>query len=39
MSLKKIIINKTMAAFAVIFTAFASTSAFAQEELPLRLNL
>jgi cytochrome c oxidase subunit 2 len=31
MSLKKIIINKTMAALAVIFTAFASTSAFAQE--------
>lgn len=32
MSLKKLIINKTMAALAVIFTAFASTSALAQEE-------
>jgi cytochrome c oxidase subunit 2 len=31
MSLKKLIINKTMAAFVVIFTAFAGTSAFAQE--------
>jgi cytochrome c oxidase subunit 2 len=31
MSLKKLIINKTMAALAVIFTAFASTNALAQE--------
>jgi cytochrome c oxidase subunit 2 len=31
MSLKKLISNKTMAALAVIITAFASTSAFAQE--------
>jgi len=31
MSLKKLIINKTMAALAVFFTAFASTSAFAQD--------
>lgn len=31
MSLKKLINNKTMAALAVLFTAFASTSAFAQE--------
>jgi cytochrome c oxidase subunit 2 len=31
MSLKKLISNKTMAALAVILTAFASTSAFAQE--------
>lgn len=31
MSLRKLINNKTMAALAVLFTAFASTSAFAQE--------
>lgn len=31
MSLKKLISNKTMAALAVILTAFANTSAFAQE--------
>ena len=31
MSLKKLIRNKTMAALAVIFTAFTSTSTFAQE--------
>ena len=31
MSLKKLISNKTLAAFAVIFTAFGSTVAFAQE--------
>lgn len=31
MSLKRLISNKTMAALAVVFTAFTSTSAFAQE--------
>lgn len=31
MSLKRLISNKTMAALAVLFTAFTSTSAFAQE--------
>jgi len=31
MSLRKLINNKTMAAIAVVFTAFASTSAYAQE--------
>lgn len=31
MSLKKIIVNKTMAALAVLMSAFASTSAFAQQ--------
>ena len=31
MSLKKLIVNKTFAALAVIFTVFASTSVFAQE--------
>ena len=31
MSLKKLIRNKTMATLAVIFTAFTSTSTFAQQ--------